>query len=484
MSELEELTEVLPTLAAAPNGIRTLRRLLYELAAQGRLLDRGQGPPPEAWPRPRLAEIAAFSGGKTPSMANPNYWDGAVPWVTPKDMKADTIVSAQMGVSRLAVKECGLALVPEGAVLIVVRSGILRHSLPVALTEVPVTINQDLKALRPSGEVSGRFLQALLRGYESRIIRELTKTGTTVESLRFDDFADARYPLPAPYLQDKILSRLDELLASLDEVAEAKSRRDRVRTAAMRSIAGALTRALEDADTKAIARWADVLPSVFGDSTDAPLLHQLALTAAFGAATRRAARSVALADACVTIFTGPFGTSLRKSDYVPGGTPVINPQNIANGGIEITPDTCVGEETLERLAGFRVRTGDVVLARRGEMGRCAVVTAREHGWLCGTGSMVLRPKPGLLPEYLALFIRTPAIVNRLRGESVGSTMMNLNQRILTSLRIPVLTIASQQAAVSKEAELRRRATEIAATADHIVNLRQTFAARIALIASD
>ncbi len=86
--------------------------------------------------------------------------------------------------------------------------------------------------------------------------------------------------------------------------------------------------------------------------------------------------------------TGPFGSSLHQSDYHLGGTPVINPASIQNERIIPIDKMAVGPSTLERLSTFKLRAGDVVMGRRGEMGRCAVVSEREEGWLCGTGSLI------------------------------------------------------------------------------------------------
>ena len=92
----------------------------------------------------------------------------------------------------------------------------------------------------------------------------------------------------------------------------------------------------------------------------------------------------------VTLQTGPFGSSLHQSDYVADGIPLINPMHIVGGRVRPHRENAVSEETAERLAVFCVQPGDVVIGRRGEMGRCAVITERERGWLCGTGSMVIR----------------------------------------------------------------------------------------------
>ena len=135
--------------------------------------------------------------------------------------------------------------------------------------------------------------------------------------------------------------------------------------------------------------------------------------------------------------TGPFGSSLHKSDYVSSGTPLINPMNIVNGRIQANPQMLVSQDTVSRLSVFKVLEGDIVIARRGEMGRCAVVESSQNGWLCGTGSFDLRVSRLIDSNYIAARIRASDSVTFLSGNSLGNTMLNLNQSILNSLLIPV-----------------------------------------------
>ena len=143
--------------------------------------------------------------------------------------------------------------------------------------------------------------------------------------------------------------------------------------------------------------------------------------------------------------TGPFGSSLHKSDYVDGGIPLVNPMHIVNGQIVPTRSMAVSPGTAERLADFALRRDDIVLGRRGEMGRCAVVSEREVGWLCGTGSLIVRPNEGVSSDFLQRVLASPQVVALIEGASVGSTMVNLNQGILRSVQIPAPPPAEQRA---------------------------------------
>lgn len=158
-------------------------------------------------------------------------------------------------------------------------------------------------------------------------------------------------------------------------------------------------------------------------------------------------------DVLTQLQTGPFGSSLHQNDYEVGGTPVINPASMRDGKIVPVEKMAVGADTLERLATFKLQVGDIVMGRRGEMGRCAVVTEQENGWLCGTGSLILRLPRRLYPGYLAMLIGSPYVREYLGGSAVGATMQNLNQSILLKMGIGLPPLAEQRRIVAKVDEL-------------------------------
>lgn len=153
-----------------------------------------------------------------------------------------------------------------------------------------------------------------------------------------------------------------------------------------------------------------------------------------------------LGECSAAIQTGPFGSQLHAVEYVSDGIPVINPSNIVQG--QVVPDwqITVTDEKANALHRHRFKLGDIVFARRGEMGRCAPIGETEVGWLCGTGSMLVRIKPHrLIPKFAALLLSQAGVRDTLSLESVGATMDNLNTRILAKIRIPVPPVADQQA---------------------------------------
>lgn len=143
--------------------------------------------------------------------------------------------------------------------------------------------------------------------------------------------------------------------------------------------------------------------------------------------------------------TGPFGSALHKSDYIIDGVPVINPMHIVDGRLVPTPEMTVTDSAARSLQDFRLAAGDVVIGRRGDMGRCALVRPQHTGWLCGTGWMIVRPQRGLESAYCQLVLSSPKVVAAIENSSVGSTMINLNQRTLAGLCIDLPPPAEQRA---------------------------------------
>jgi len=154
---------------------------------------------------------------------------------------------------------------------------------------------------------------------------------------------------------------------------------------------------------------------------------------------------VPLGTLSTSIQTGPFGSQLHSEDYLDDETPVINPSNIQNGKLIADTSCTVSPQIVERLSEHKLAAGDIVFARRGEMGRCAMVGASEEGWLCGTGSLNVRLSDKALPEFVSKFLGTPHVKELLKLESVGSTMDNLNTAILSRVRVPIPSIEEQSA---------------------------------------
>ena len=176
---------------------------------------------PESWEWVSLGDLGVWSGGGTPSKQNREFWEnGTVPWVSPKDMKSDVISGSRDKITQIALEERKISLLPVGTILFVTRSGILRHSLPVAWNDVEITINQDIKALILDGMVTTEYLFLCLRAFEKTILENCTKKGATVESVEFEKLK--KFPIPIAPLkeQNRIIEKLHEALSSVEGSVE------------------------------------------------------------------------------------------------------------------------------------------------------------------------------------------------------------------------------------------------------------------------
>ncbi|MDO5423284.1 MAG: restriction endonuclease subunit S [Eubacteriales bacterium] len=162
----------------------------------------------EGWAWERLSNLAAFSGGKTPSTSRKEYWNGDVLWVTSKDMKSKYISSSQLRLSVLGAKQ--MQTYQPNTLLLVTRSGILRHTLPVAILKENATINQDLKAIVLYMSQLAEYIYICLKGMEVQLLLKYTKSGTTVENVNFDEFQKVLLPIAPVHQIEKIISVIDE----------------------------------------------------------------------------------------------------------------------------------------------------------------------------------------------------------------------------------------------------------------------------------
>ena len=191
----------------------------------------------------KLKYVVSFTGGGTPSKTVAVYWEGDVPWVSPKDMTRPVLHDTTDHISWDAIEVSATSLVPAGTLLIVVRSGILRRKIPAAINAVPMALNQDMKALRPKERLAETtFLLAFIQGCEVTLLTEWTKHGATVESIEYELLANSRIPLPPLPEQNAIVEYLDTQTTKIDAaIAATRSEIELLREYRTRLIADVVT---------------------------------------------------------------------------------------------------------------------------------------------------------------------------------------------------------------------------------------------------
>ena len=227
----------------------------------------------------------------------------------------------------------------------------------------------------------------------------------TVKHLSTKTLAITPVPVPPLLEQQRIVDRIESLFAKLDE-AKQKAQ--------------------------------DALDSF--ETRKAAILHKAFTGELIG---KHSTATTTLEEITTCIRIGPFGSALHKEDYILGGVPVVNPKHIVQQKIVPEEKTTVSVLKAEELSSYILQKNDIILGRRGDMGRSAPVTDLETGWLCGTGSMIIRLKSGYNAKFYSQIIASQAAVRYLEENSVGSTMKNLNEKVVRLLPIPDFTVDEQ-----------------------------------------
>ena len=212
------------------NGIVRLRRDAEKKAAElisALFLDMFGDPAanPKGWPVSLLKDLVSFMSGGTPSKAREDFWQGDLPWVSPKDMKQAYISDAIDHVSRIVLAETNIKLVPIGSLLIVVRGMILVHTVPVAQSLIEHTINQDMKALFPVLEINVGYLLWLMKVSQPQLLGLVTTAAHGTKKLDTERLENFRIPLPPLEMQVAFSEKVAQIesIHSQQSAATAKA---------------------------------------------------------------------------------------------------------------------------------------------------------------------------------------------------------------------------------------------------------------------
>lgn len=396
---------------------------------------------PSEWVSTPLENVLLYViGGGTPSKSNASYYQGNIPWMSVKDMNKNILEDTIDHISQEAVESSSTNVIPAGTPIIATRMSLGK----IIVANFDVAINQDLKALFPANDIERDFLIGWYRSISKNI--ESLGTGTTVKGIRLEVLKALQFALPPLAEQKVIADKLDTLLA---QVETTKARLERIPNILKRFRQSVLAAAVSGKLTEEKTKFFD----------------------------RRFSK---LGDVGVTVKTGPFGSALHKSDYQVDGIPVINPMHISEGKLYPSGSMTISEGKFKSLSAWHLKNGDVIVGRRGEMGRAAVVNSNSE-MLCGTGSMILRVSNNAVPKYLEIILRSPTAVDYFNSASVGSTMVNLNQKVIKNLKVYFPNIEEQTEIVRRVEELFTLADTIEqksnAALERVNNLTQSILAK-------
>lgn len=398
------------------------------------------GAVPDHWEVWKIAHGFQMTGsGTTPPPDNPDWYDGDVCWVTTSELREKVITNTEKKVSQEALKNfSALKVFPEGTLAIAMYGATIGR---LAIFGIAAATNQACGVLFGQKAFDIKFVFYWLQAFREQII--LLASGGGQPNISQEKVRSIRIACPSIDEQKAIARFLDAKTAQIDAlvtqklqlIAKLKEKRSAL-------IARTVTRGLPPEAAKA----AGLEPNPEMKDSGVEWLGQIPVRW----------QLLPLFRVVQAIQTGPFGTQLHHADYVDDEVPLINPIHLVDGNLRSDSKNTVTPETADRLSRYKLISGDVVFARRGDIGRCGVVLPEQEGWMCGTGSMVVRLQGSQCdPRYFALVFRSSGFSSLLELNAVGTTMLNLNPSILGRMLVPVPSLMEQRsiiAFIEREAE--------------------------------
>ena len=383
--------------------------------------------------------IAACKDFIVPQRDKPKAFDGDVPWCRIEDIEGKYLNCSlsNQNVSKKTIDIMNLRVCPVGTVICSCSA-----SLGVqAILTTECCTNQTFIGLVCASILNNNYLYYYLRSLDQYWAQ--IGTGTTIKYISRKKFEQLKLPLPPLPEQQRIVERIESLFAKLDEAKEK---------------AQAVVDGFED--------------------RKAAILHKAFTGELIGLSNHNTVPLKSIAD---SIRIGPFGSALHKKDYIVGGIPVVNPKHIVNQQVVLDERTTVSKEKAEELCSYKLKKGDIVMGRRGEMGRSAPVTEEQDGWLCGTGSLIIRLQEGYDASFYSQIIASHSSIQYLEENCVGSTMNNLNEKIVKGMPVPNYSKEVQQQIVNILKNLFEKEQQVKEASEQVIDqidlMKQSILAR-------
>ncbi|SFC81358.1 type I restriction enzyme, S subunit [Xylanibacter ruminicola] len=355
----------------------------------------------EGWTYKKLGEVCDFEGGSQPPKSE---WvkqpkEGYVRMLQIRDFTKSR--ESQIEYVKISKK---LRLCKSDDILI----GRYGASVGKILTGLAGAYNVAIiKSIPYENIISKEFIR---RYFESssfqRLLFKVCDTRTAQAGFSKDDIKDAFVPIPSLDEQQRIVERLDAAFENIDKLkANAEKQLAEAQTLFQKSLA----KAMEPKEGWKEKKLKDI----------------------------------------AQVRIGPFGSLLHKKDYISGGIPLVNPIHMVNGNIVANNDYTISDVKAKELSNYLLKENDIVFARRGEVGRCAIVTGEDEGFLCGTGSLFVRFLREIDSNFMLMLFQSDYCKNYLEHNASGATMLNINAGIVEDMPLTLPPLAEQQRIVER-----------------------------------
>lgn len=394
---------------------------------------------PRGWASTRVEDIFESHGGGTPSRSNPDYWNGNIPWLSSGDIKSAVITSATESITKLAIDNSSARMCRPGAILVVVRSGILKHTLPIAILAAEAAINQDIKAYDCGNDDLNRWLSISWQASSRELLAE-NREGTTVQSVKADTLNGFLLPVPPLAEQRRIIAKLEVLLGKVDD---CRKRLDKIPVLLKRFRQSVLAAACSGRLT---ADWREANPA---DSVSQGIEGPFDVPDSWKWET--------FEDAGQEITVGYVGPMAKE--YVASGIPFLRSLNVRRFRFDESNLKFITPKFHALIIKSRLRPGDVAIVRSGNSGVCCVVPATLPEANC-SDLVILRPGKRLVSEYACIFLNSTSAQTHIDSVKVGIAQGHFNVGSMKKTLLPLPPLSEQH-------EIVRRVEALFAVADQI-----------------
>jgi restriction endonuclease S subunit len=377
--------------------------------------------------------VSSFSGG-TPSKMESSYWNGDIPWVSAKEVNDFEISDTEEHLTELGVKAARLKLAEIGSVILVFRSSILCHTLPVAVNTRPLVVNQDIKVLLPYPSLNGRFLAWYLTVFQERLLPIITKQSTTVHSINTNEFEELEIPVPPLQKQHRLVTAMDEARSHRKQkLAEADALLDGSDTEIL-NILGLNVPTLSPRNIF-VTRLSDLNQSRRIDVSYHLPFHQT-ITRVLNSCPYPLST---ISELCCKPVGGATPKKGDQELYTDSGIKFLRILNIKANEIDLTDVKYIKPDVHEgQLKRSQLDSGDVLMTITGRVGTAAVVN--ENILPANINQHIVRLKmlnDSCLPEYLAAYLNTNLGLTISNRSVTGGTRMALDYGAIQAIPIPL-----------------------------------------------
>jgi type I restriction enzyme S subunit len=386
------------------------------------------GSVPKEWKVVQLEDLGHWGGGKTPRKSNQEYWNGETLWVSPKDMDGSVVQRTEDHVTEVALSEKNLTVYDPGSVMVVFRSGVLRHTFPVATCHRPFTVNQDMKVLTPGDRVNNAFAFHLIDHLGPVVLQKATKVGTTVESVDTDSFMSLSIGLPPLSEQRRIADVLDTVDAAIQETDRVVEKQEQVKTGLLQDL---LTRGL---DAEGRLRDPEREPEAFRETGVAGIMPKDWTVDRIG-----------------NLGAWGGGGTPRKSkrEFWEGQIPWISPKDMGRPIIDRTEDYITSQAVTEHNLTVYTPGSVAVVFRSGILRHTFPVSTSTRPFTVNQDMKVLTTKKEVADRFALYLLRFLGPLVLQKATKVGTTVDSIDTDSFMELRIGLPSYAEQQQIVRR-----------------------------------